>query len=51
MKLFGKQRGFTIKIKAWKKYCMIISLNKLSFNFSSMYILRNKIIYFCCNVF
>ncbi len=23
---FGKQRGFTIKIKSWKKCCLIITL-------------------------
>ncbi len=29
---FGKQRGFTIKIKTWKKCCVIITKKNKSFN-------------------
>ncbi len=29
----GKWRGFTIKIKIWKKYCVIISLKIKIYNF------------------
>ncbi len=52
IKLFGKQRGFTIKVKTWKKCCVIILKNKV---FIILLVVVctfcwTIVIYFCCNV-